>query len=164
MTKVDEPKTIRLIAGEQPDGKAVFEDLTVTEPSEGELLLQQSPGFVRGLARGDLIKVDSQKATFTILKRSGNLCIRVIARVDVEKVAAALVPAMEKLGGTLDFQNERMLIFSIHVSCGFTAIEQLLDQHATQPGECGWLYGNVYTEENGVPVPMNWWQDFLKPE
>jgi hypothetical protein len=164
MTKEQQVKSIRLYAGEKVDGKPVVEDLNVTEPEPGQFLLEQSPGFIRGLARGDLIQVNEDKGTHKVLKRSGNLCVRVIARAEIEKIAAALVPEIEKLGGTLDFQNARMLIFSIHVSCGFTVIEQILNKHASTAGESGWLYGNVYTEQDGELVPMLWWQDILKPE
>lgn len=156
-------KEIKLIAGEQ-NGQPVIETVSVAEPAEGECLLLKSPCFVRGLARGDLIRFDANSGSHTLLKRSGNLCIRVFARSDIEALAGNLTPALEKLGGELDFGNERMLVFSIHVSCGFNAIEDVLNRYIAPRADAMWMYGNVYRMENGEPVPLNWWQDMLKPE
>jgi len=154
---------IDLFAGERADGTPVMETLALLPLPDNVYQLAKSPGFMRGVAKGDWIKVDPDTKTHTVVRRSGNLCVRVIARDNLESVAAGLVAAMEKLGATLDFQNERMLIFSIHVSCGFQAIEQLLNQHVTAESQNVWFYGNVYTQENGEWVPMNWWQEMLKP-
>ncbi|SMF24691.1 protein of unknown function [Alteromonadaceae bacterium Bs31] len=165
MTKQEyELKEIQLFAGEQADGKPVMENLRVIEPQEGVFQLYQSPGFMRGIAKGDQIKVDHDTKSYSVLKRSGNLCIRVFAKQAIENLAGNLVPALEKLGGSLDYQNERMLVFSIHVSCGFQAIEQLLNEHVGKDGQSAWFYGNVYLEKDGELQPMNWWQSMLKPE
>jgi len=155
---------IDLFAGEQGEGKPVVERLAVIEPEPNIFQLVKSPGFLRGIARGDVIKVDKEKGSYTLVKRAGNLCIRVIAKNSIAKISGSLVPAMEKLGASLDYENERMLIFSIHVSCGFQAIEQILNSHVGKNGESSWIYGNVYSIVNGELVPMNWWQEFLKPE
>jgi len=156
-------REIKLVAGEQ-NGQPVIETIEVTEPRKGEYLLLKSPCFIRGLARGDLISFDEQSGIHTVLKRSGHLCIRVFARADIEALAGEVTPALEKLGGALDFANERMLVFSIHVSCGFKAIEDVLNQSVGHRQDAMWMYGNVYKMEDGEPVPMNWWQDMLKPE
>lgn len=155
---------IRLYAGEQADGRPVVETLAVIEPETGIFQLVRSPGFMRGIASGDRIRVDLDTGKFTLVQRSGNLCIRVIARDNIEAIAENLTPEMEKLGGALDYSNERMLIFSIHVSCGFQAIEALLNRHVGAGNDSAWIYGNVYQQENGEMVPMNWWQEILKPE
>lgn len=157
-------KEIKLVAGEQNDGRPVMESILAVEPQTDQYQLLKSPAFVRGLARGDLIQYDSELGTHTVLKRSGNLSVRVFAKADIETLTGRIVPELEKLGGELDFSNERMLILSIHVSCGFTAIEDMLNSAVGDGQNAAWMYGNVYQLENGELVPMNWWQDLLKPE
>lgn len=157
-------KEIKLVAGEQSDGCPVMESILAVEPETGQFQLLKSPAFVRGLARGDLIQYDSASGVHTVLKRSGNLSIRVFAKTNIEALTGRIVPEWEKLGGELDFSNERMLILSIHVSCGFTAIENVLNRAVGDDQDAAWMYGNVYRLENGELVPLNWWQDLLKPE
>ncbi|WP_188152236.1 DUF4265 domain-containing protein [Teredinibacter waterburyi] len=161
MTDTPSSSQIDLIAGQHPDGSPVMEKLQVLTLEDGNLQLQRSPAFLRGVARGDLIVVDSSKQTHTLVRRSGNLCIRVIARSNISDIATELTPALEKMGATLDFENARMLVFSIHVSCGFSAIEDVLNRYSGQDGLSTWFYGNVYDQDM---QPLNWWQDILKGE
>ena len=56
-----------------------------------------------------------------------------------------------------------MLVYSIHVSCGFSAIENILNEFVGRDGQSAWMYGNVYDPADGE-TPLNWWQDLLKPE
>jgi len=151
---------IELIAGSDANGVPVVEKLPMELKDQGEHRLIQSPAFVRGLARGDVIKVDKDKGSFELIRRSGNLCIRVIAREDLETLEADLSPLIEKLGGQLDFGNDRILVYSIHVSCGFQPIEQVLNDHVGDETESMWMYGNVYDPADGV-TPLNWWKAIL---
>jgi hypothetical protein len=70
---------------------------------------------------------------------------------------------LEKMGGDLDLETARMLVYSIHVSCGFNTIEELLNRVLGTDGESLWVYGNVYDPVDGQ-TPLNWWQALLKPE
>lgn len=154
-------ENIELYAGTNPAGQPVVEKVPMELREDGDYQLHKSPCFIRGLARGDVVKVDKAKGSFDIVRRSGNLCIRVIAREDIQTLANDLSPILEKLGGQLDFSNDRMLVFSIHVSCGFQAIEQALNDHVGEENESIWMYGNVYDPKDGV-TPLNWWQEILK--
>lgn len=100
---------------------------------------------------------------FDLVQRSGNLSIRVYSRTDIQALNELLTPALEKLGGELDRETPRMLVYSIHVSCGFDAIESILNRYVGQDEQNTWIYGNVYDPTDGV-TPLNWWQDLLKPE
>jgi chitodextrinase len=53
------------------------------------------------------------------------------------------------------------LVYSIHVSSGFTAIETILNDNI-QGDTAVWFYGNVYDPASGEP--LNWWQSILAPE
>ena len=52
----------------------------------------------------------------------------------------------------------RLLIYSVHVSLGFAAIEALLN--AAMDEQSAWFYGNVYDPADGT-TPLNWWLEVL---
>ncbi len=154
-------QVIELFAGRDSQGKPVVERIPVEINEQNECRLVQSPAFVKGLARGDLIKVNRESGQFELRQHSGNLCIRVFSRGDIRALDDAITPELEKLGGQLDLENPRVLVYSIHVSCGFNAIEAVLN--ACMTPDSAWFYGNVYDAEDGV-TPLNWWQAILAPE
>lgn len=154
-------QAIELFAGLKPDGQPIVERLPVKALPDNTLQLVRSPAFVKGLANGDVIKADTAKREFEIVKHSGNLSIRVYTKRDAAALADRLNGPVTKLGGDLDFETPRMLIYSIHVSCGFSAIEDIFN--AINSDEATWQYGNVYDPKDGV-TPLNWWQKLLKPE
>jgi len=65
----------------------------------------------------------------------------------------------EKIGGCLDLQTPRALVYTIHVSIGFKTIESILDETCEDYTEVVWYYGNVYDPEDGI-TPLEWWLDF----
>ena len=155
-------QTIELIAGKNADGEPVVERLQVRVNEDDTCQLVRSPAFLKGLASGDTIKVQPGEGTFELVRRSGNLAVRVFCRGDSAELSDQLTPQLEKLGGELDMETPRLLIYSIHVSCGFTEIEKILNS-ITDGANSVWYYGNVYDAEDGQ-TPLNWWQDLLKPE
>lgn len=155
-------QVIELAAGDDALGRPLIEKLQVTIDDKNQATLVRSPAFVKGLARGDVIRFDAEQRQFSIVKRAGNLCIRVISKGDISALEAAISSELEKLGGQLDTETERMLVYSIHVSCGFNAIESILDRY-TKSADSIWFYGNVYDPQDGQ-TPLNWWLDILKPE
>jgi len=160
-------QTLALVAGYRPDGEAIMERLSVEVVADAktadEYRLLKSPGFLRGLAAGDRILFPARKeAGFEMLKRSGNLSIRVLRKDDLDAVAQVLSPELELLDGSLDQQTLRLLVYSIHVSIGFQTLEILLDRIIGQFPGTVWYYGNVYDPADGV-TPLDWWQEFLAP-
>lgn len=153
---------IELFAGNDPQGQPVVERLAVRQNEDESFQLVKSPAFIRGLASGDTVKMLQETKEFEIVKRSGNLCIRVYTKQDITAISEQLTPELEKLGGELDTETPRFLVYSIHVSCGFTTIETLLNKYVSGEDRA-WLYGNVYDPTDGV-TPLNWWNDILKPE
>ncbi|TQV82602.1 DUF4265 domain-containing protein [Exilibacterium tricleocarpae] len=155
-------QVIELFAGTGADGRPVVERLQVKVNDDDSCQLVKSPAFVKGLASGDTIKLVSGNQ-FNIVKHSGNLCIRVYCRGDIGALSDNLTPALEKLGAELDTETDRMLVYSIHVSCGFSAIEAVLNQYTGKASDSVWLYGNVYDPADGQ-TPLNWWVEILKPQ
>jgi hypothetical protein len=154
-------QVIEIFAGKGADGQPVVERLQVRINADDSCQLVRSPAFVKGIASGDTVRLTPGTQEFTLLKRSGNLCIRIFSRADLSRIADNLTPELEMLGGELDIETPRMLVFSIHVSCGFATIEALLNDHVR--GDAVWMYGNVYDPRDGV-TPLNWWNDILQPE
>ncbi|MCP8899736.1 DUF4265 domain-containing protein [Gilvimarinus xylanilyticus] len=154
-------QAIELFAGLKPDGQPMVERLAVKVLPDDTVQLVRSPAFVKGLAGGDIIKAEPDKREFEIVQHSGNLSVRVYSKTDTGALADQLNGPVAKLGGELDFETPRMLIYTIHVSCGFTAIENVFNPINSE--NAMWLYGNVYDPADGV-TPLNWWQEILKPE
>ena len=154
-------QVIELFAGLGPDGNPVAERLQVIVNEDNSCQLVKSPAFIKGIASGDVIKLEQGTQDFTLLKRSGNLSIRVFCRDDSSELVDELSPPLEKLGAELDIETPRMLVYSIHVSCGFQQIEKILNSVVSD--DVMWVYGNVYDPKDGQ-TPLNWWQDMLKPE
>jgi hypothetical protein len=155
---MSELKIINIYAGQRPDGQAVGEDLRVKALENEELQLVNSPLFVKGLAAGDIFKYNEKERSITIVQRSGNLCIRVMAKQGLNNIADELTPRLEKLGGELELQNERILAYCIHISCGFSAIEKILNTYVGENTQSIWVYGNVYDPTDGV-TPLKWWEE-----
>lgn len=156
------PQFIELQAGFDPAGRPLVEKLNVTIDEQNQAVLAQSPAFIKGLAKGDKIKFDKDSRQFELIEHSGNLCIRVFCKQNIENLEQSLTSELEKLGGELDIESDRMLVYSIHVSCGFKAIEEIFERHVKQP-DAIWLYGNVYAADDNQ-TPLNWWHSILKPE
>lgn len=155
-------QVIELYAGTRPDGQAVVEQLRVKVNEDNTVTLVTSPAFVQGIARGDTISKEKDSKEFSLMKRSGNLCIRVYSRAATDLIADELTPRIEKLGGDLDVETERLLVYSIHVTCGFSAIEEALTKVLANFKDAAWVYGNVYDPADGS-TPLKWWQEFLAP-
>ncbi len=154
------------LAGINAEGEPVFESLEVelVEDSEDEVRLLRSPLLARNLAAGDKLKViNPSSAEYALLRRSGNLSIRVFRLHQLDLLAEKLTAKIEKLGGSLDNQTDRALVYSIHFSIGFQAIEELLGLVCKDYPDTVWYYGNVYDPEDGT-TPLEWWLDFEDQE
>jgi hypothetical protein len=161
---MSEPKsiTITLLAGTRPDGQPVVEQLPALAAEQAnQVWLLQSPLFTPGCARGDRIELlANNPGRFRLHERSGQLALRVFAREAIDVLAEELTPAIELLGGVLDVQSPRALVYSIHVAVGFQEIEGVVEPLVQRAGGV-WNYGNVYDPESGEP--LEWWEELLNP-
>jgi len=153
---------VAFLAGVSEDEQPIFESLAVEiiNLEEEIVQLRNSPLFVRNLAAGDQIRLTNPTiGEYDIVRRSGNLSIRVFRRQGIKAVADFLNPAIEKLGGSVDLQTDAALSYSIHFSIGFNEIEELLNRCCENYVGTVWYYGNVYDPKDGC-TPLLWWQDF----
>jgi len=157
-------QTIELLAGQHPNGEVIIERVLVSSQKKANSFqILKSPVFVRGIARADVIeKMDSPKGAFKMLQNGGNLSIRIFCKKNIDRLEQLLTPEFEKLDGDLDVKEPNALVYSIHVSCGFNTIEELLNDRVQKYGDAAWFYGNVYDPESGEP--LNWWQAILASE
>ncbi len=153
---------LELFAGIHPANRQpIFEQVLATPlEKENHYKLLKSPLFVSGLAALDSVELTPEaRGRFTLVERGGNLAIRVFLREPNEALEQGLTGEIEKLGGSIDVNSERALVYTIHFGVGFASIEKLLN-HWIQTGHAKWTYGNVYHPETGEP--LNWWQDLLQ--
>lgn len=160
--KQAEQAILQLPAGIDNEGQRVLEKVEVFVLEQANHYeLRKTPLLVRGIAKGDIIYVDQQKADEVIVvKHSGNLAIRVFRKTDLELLESNLTPQVEMHDGTLDIKTDRALSYALHVNLGFSAIEALFDNTMATYPDSVWYYGNVYDPADGV-TPLNWWDSFI---
>ena len=151
--------TIHLMAGQKPDGELIFEQVRAENAGDGCYRLLTSPLFARGAAKGDLVRMLAA-GQFEVEQHSGNLCIRVMAKADLAEIRDKLQPLLADIDGELDFDNERILVFSVPVAAGFSVIEAAINRVLQGREQAIWQYANVYDPQDGE-TPLNWWHDFL---
>ena len=154
------------LAGLNEKGEPVFESLNaeLLDSGTNRVRLLKSPLLARNLAAGDILRViNVSTAEYELERRSGNLCIRLFRKHHLEELEEFLTSAVEKLGGSLDLQADRALVYSVHVSLGFASIETLLNSASEKFSDTFWYYGNVYDPEDGT-TPLNWWLEFDNQE
>lgn len=162
MSALESSTILPFLAGLNDEDEPVFEGLEVAIVETTPMIVRilRSPLFTRNYAAGDKLKViNADAAQYELLQRSGNLCIRVFCKGDIDALEQSLTPSIEKLDGTLDLQSEGALVYSIHVSIGFNTIESVLNNACEEHAKSIWYYGNVYDPDDGV-TPMQWWQSY----
>ena len=137
---------IDLVAGEDSSGELVYERLPARVVEEGEYVVIASPVLVLGIAAGDRVRI--QGGQFEVIERSGNLAIQVFGASSNE--VAGLRESVARISGSLDGQDSKAAVFTVPVTAGFAAIEELFKKSGVE-----WYYGNVYADD-GV-TPLGWW-------
>jgi hypothetical protein len=119
-----------------------------------------SPGVVEGVARDDVIELsDADPKGFTVVRRSGYLCVWFYfdgAGINRGPDGDRARVAVERFGGVCDGGGNTSLVFSVHVSHGFPAVEALFNDLVAQHPGSSWLYGNVYDSWDDFK-PLDWW-------
>ena len=151
--------SIQLLAGRREDGEMVFEQVRAKDIGDGCYQLVSSPLFARAAAKGDIIRMQVAGG-FEVEQHNGNLCVRVMAKQGIDEIKQRLLAPLNALEAELDFENERALVYSIHVKAGFEKIEAAFTQALQGKDDAIWVYANVYDPVDGE-TPLNWWHDYL---
>jgi hypothetical protein len=147
--------TVRLLAALKESGQPVFEEVPVEILGSARYRLLASPGILDGLARGDVFTVDPQSSLYRVHEHGGNLCVQVwYPGLDLAgRVDAELVPGVAALGGTLDGREQELSSFTVPLSAGIPAIEELLNGWVDSAAGATWSFGNAYEEDGVTPLP-----------
>jgi hypothetical protein len=135
----------------EPDG---VEPVHV-EMHEGRLRVLFSPGLVYGVAAGDELEV-TDGGSFKVLRRGGNVAVRVLCARGVSSFAHELQEKVSKLlGGRLDGRLRNGLVFTIPVTAGFKSIENVFEGLQERESDVLWEFGNVYDRDGSE---LGWWK------
>lgn len=149
-------EAIALSIDSSSPGPRVNEEVLVEVVTSGRYRLVKSPGFVLGLAAGDIFEVLDGGAPH-VLKRGGNICIQMFcAKADADVIAPYATRKIVAIRGWLDGKIEKELVFSVPVSSGFDAIETCMNNITSEFVGSEWHYGNVYAGD-GI-TPLEWWK------
>jgi hypothetical protein len=144
-----------LRVGSRSSGEAAFEAIHVDDLGARRYKVLHSPGLAYGIAADDEIEVEPD-GTFMVLKRGGNVAVRVYWPDSHRPPSCPLVSTVQhELGGRLDGRKDHGLAFTVPATSGFSNMERVFDEYITSDPEATWEYGNVY-DENGNS--LNWWQ------
>ena len=150
--------TINLKVGATSDGSPFYESILVDVLGENHYRVLASPGLAEGMAAGDEIELaPDEPLGYRILKRGGNISVQFFWHEgDIKQCLREMEPRAEAIGGRIDGETERLLVFTLPASAGFPAIEKIFfDAEKQYPG-CHWMYGNVFDPADGK-TPLNWW-------
>lgn len=112
-----------------------------------------SPGFVQGVAAGDVVSHDPSRRSISVLSRAGNVCLQLFHDGLPEPALAEFTDSVTELGGTMDGELPNLLVATIPARAGFAAIERFADSFERRFG-AEWMFGNVFSESG---EPLQWW-------
>ncbi len=140
--------------------ESILAEATATD---GLYIARSIPAFVHGLALDDHFRLlDAERGSFRLVKRSGELAIRVFMRGPLDRFEVRhIIDGFTQQGGryevarnSVDQAGMSLLLLSANVDIGFATLESLLGQ--LPPDACEWEYGNVYDREGR---PLDWWNE-----
>lgn len=131
--------------------------------SDGSWLMLRSPLYAMQLAAGDTIRVaNSDVGSFDSVTRGGNVAVQFYLSENESndpeatvQVANRVMPEVVRLGGRLDGQTAGLIVFTIPVGAGFSAIEDVFAAAVCEFPGSQWQYANVYA---ATGEPLRWWE------
>lgn len=141
-------------------GECHRERVIVERQPEGRYRIAATPGFVEGMAAGDVIELPRDDPLgFKVVSRGGNLAVRFTCADEpqFETATAFLSGRLAEMDGYLDAtMAARGLTYTIPLRDGFAAIERVFGEALTRFPGSAWWFGNVYDAND---QPLNWWLD-----
>jgi hypothetical protein len=148
-----EPLHIDLhVAGTQDRTQPV--EVECLDAAQRQYRVLYTPGFVEGLAAGDVLQLTGSDGQFRVVARGGNIALKVAVQGPIAARLPHLNSGIEAMGGRLDGSLETAAVWTIPHQAGvFDGIETLMQ--ATLGPDDGWWYGNVHAEDG--ETPLGWW-------
>jgi Domain of unknown function (DUF4265) len=139
------------------EGSEGKEPVHVEHRDDGTFKVLFSPGLVEGIAAGDVIRlVDAMAGTFEILRRGGNISIKLVVKSNIRPVLEWLEPRLPPIHARVDGHVERAAVITVPAASGFPRIEGEMSEACARFEGLAWYYGNVY---DAAGRPLNWWSD-----
>ena len=137
-------------------GNGGTQPVEVQESSSSTFLVLHSPGFVEGIAEGDLIRVTNEElGYFEVLERGGNISIKWgVPSSDLGSQLPVADKLLSSIGAELDGALSNAAVWTVSAAVGFSAIEKQMEKIVALIPESRWWYGNVYNDDG---EPLNWW-------
>jgi hypothetical protein len=151
----DTQSNIDIFVATKRNGSPVYENVLVEPLGPNTYRLLRSPGLALGIAADDVFEVTPDRR-FHVLRRGMNLCVQILNGSGVQDMLETSVAVFNGIGGRLDGQSPKELVFTIHVSVGFSRTEKACVEIVSKFSGARWYYGNVYDPADGV-TPLNWW-------
>jgi len=131
---------------------------------DGSWLLLHSPLYALQLAAGDTIRiVDNETGTFDVLAHGGNVVVQFYLSEQewkdpqaTARAASAITPGVVACGGRLEGQTRGLIVYTIPLEAGFSAIEAMFAEAVHAFPGAQWQYTNVYDARTGEP--LRWWE------
>ncbi|MEM8610320.1 MAG: DUF4265 domain-containing protein [Myxococcota bacterium] len=150
------PSHLLLFVHERDDGTPQQEPVHV-EQLEGSLVrLLYSPGWVDGVAAGDILRLLDDNGRFEVVERSGNVAVVVFSEYAIAPHLDAIAQDVTRLGGRIDGGLERSLVATIPISATLETIERVFDRWVAEQPDLVWWYNNIYDPEDPDRT-LDWW-------
>ena len=120
--------------------------------------ISYSPGFVIGIAKGDIIKIINSDGAFEIIERGSNLAIQLFSYNPIRHIIPEMESLLKTIDGEVDGSIEKAFVCTVPVQSGFQKIENIMNEFVKKHDGIEWFYGNVYDSKDGI-TPLNWWLD-----
>jgi hypothetical protein len=128
----------------------------VEQLDDGSYRVLFSPGFVEGVAAGDVIRItDPKLGHFVVVERGGNLAVKFGATSPIAAVLPSISSALAPLGGRMDGAIDKAAVWTVPAAAGFAAIDRIMVAAVGRMPGGEWWYGNVYDEQG---QPLRWWE------
>jgi hypothetical protein len=137
------------------EGSEGRQPVEIRRLADGLLEILYSPGLVEGIAAGDAVRVtDPATGAFEVVRRGGNLSVKLLHEEPIQPVLDWLGPCLLALRARLDGQAEHGAVLTIPIANGFPAVDAAMDAVAAAFPGLVWYYGNVY---DAAGEPLGWW-------
>ena len=141
------------VDGSDPPGTQPVE---VDARPDGTFLILHSPGFVEGIAAGDVVRItDRELGLFEVVERGGNVSLKWSTPDSIAGVLDQANAILSELSASFDGAIEHAAVWTVPVAAGFSAIEERMERVVALRDGSSWWYGNVYDDKG---APLNWWE------
>jgi len=148
-----ERTSLQLVAGRKQSGQLVHEEVLVEKLSPTKFRIIASPGYVLGVAAGDVIEPVGGVGEFRVVERGGNVSIQIFGD---NGLVDDHLGELAGLSQAVDARGQDLTVLTVPLRLGFAHIENVLNAFCQRHPDVRWYYANVYDPSDGV-TPLNWW-------